>query len=243
MTAPESRGAWLGVIGGLGPLVSAEFLKTIYEEGIGAREQDAPRVLLYSDPSFPDRTSAFLAGDEEPIVRQLTSVLEHVRAQGVARIVICCVTMHHVLPRVPAHLRQQVISLIDVIADAVTASSEPHLLLCTTGTRRLGLLERHPRWAQMRDRVVLLSDRDQERVHQLIYELKVNGSIDAIAPALAALLPAYGVRSFIAACTEMHFFAKRRAREQGSGCIDPLFIIARDLEALLAPQALAGGGR
>ncbi|HET7695316.1 MAG TPA: aspartate/glutamate racemase family protein [Vicinamibacterales bacterium] len=243
MTTLEPRGAWLGVIGGLGPLVSAEFLKTIYEEGIGAREQDAPRVLLYSDPSFPDRTSAFLAGEEEPITRQLISALEQVRGAGVARTVICCVTMHHVLPRVPSDLRGQVVSLIDVIADAVTASGEKHLLLCTTGTRRLGLFERHPRWAEIRDRVALLSDRDQTRVHELIYELKVNGSIDAIAPALAALLPAYGVTSFIAGCTEMHFFAKRHVRQHGGGCIDPLFIIARDLEALLASSAVAGGRR
>ena len=52
----------LGVVGGLGPLVSAEFLKAIYEHTSWTREQDAPRVLLYSDPTFVDRTTALLSG-------------------------------------------------------------------------------------------------------------------------------------------------------------------------------------
>ena len=40
----------LGVVGGAGPLASAEFTKTIYEFSLGEREQEAPIVLLYSIP-------------------------------------------------------------------------------------------------------------------------------------------------------------------------------------------------
>ncbi len=234
MTSADATGDWLGVVGGLGPLVSAEFLKTIYEEGIHEREQNSPRVLVYSDPTFPDRTSAFLAGDEEPIKRQLAEVLGKLRDQGASRIVICCVTMHHVLPRMPEDLRSLVVSLIDVAAEAVSRSTERHLLLCSTGTRRLGLFERHPRWNAIRDRVALPSDEDQDTVHRMIYALKVNESIDTVAPALDSLLRKYGVRSFIAGCTEMHFFAKRHVR-QGGRCIDPLLLIARGLSAAAMP--------
>ena len=46
----------LGILGGMGPLTSAEFLKTIYEVNISGPEQDAPACVLYSDPSVPDRT-------------------------------------------------------------------------------------------------------------------------------------------------------------------------------------------
>lgn len=232
---------WLGVVGGLGPLVSAEFLKTIYEEGIVGAEQNSPRVLMYSDPTFPDRTSAFLAGDEEPIVRQLTGVLENLRAQGAARIVICCVTMHHVLHRVPASLRALVVSLIDVATDAVSRSDEKHLLLCSTGTRRLRLFEAHPRWAEIRERIVLPSDDDQDAVHRMIYALKVNEPIGAVAPALESLLRQYGVQSFVAGCTEMHLFAKHRLRHTEHRCIDPLYVIARDLESVLAGQPTVEG--
>lgn len=241
MSRTETAPAWLGVVGGLGPLVSAEFLKTIYEEGIAGAEQNSPRVLMYSDPTFPDRTSAFLAGNEEPIVTQLTGVLESLRAQGATRIVICCVTMHHVLPRVPAHLRRCVVSLIDVAAQAVGRSDEKHLLLCSSGTRRLRLFEGHPRWAEIRERIVLPSDDDQDAVHRIIYALKVNEPIDAVAPALESLLRKYGVQSFVAGCTEMHLFAKHRVRHAEGRCIDPLYVIAQDLESILAGEPAAEG--
>ena len=42
----------LGVVGGLGPLVSAEFLKAIYEQSSWTREQDAPRVLAVLRPDL-----------------------------------------------------------------------------------------------------------------------------------------------------------------------------------------------
>ena len=50
----------LGVLGGMGGLASAEFVKTVYEisgEGV-EQEQAGPVVLMYSDPAFPDRTAA-----------------------------------------------------------------------------------------------------------------------------------------------------------------------------------------
>ena len=43
----------LGILGGMGPLASAEFLKTLYECFPYEREQDAPVCLLVSDPTFP----------------------------------------------------------------------------------------------------------------------------------------------------------------------------------------------
>ena len=229
---------WLGVLGGLGPLASAEFVKTIYEEGIDGIEQRSPRVRLVSDPTFPDRTTAFLAGEEEEIRRRLVDALSDLRAQGAARVVICCVTMHHLMPRLPADLQALVVSLLDVAAAAVSRSRESHLLLCTTGTRRLRLFERHPRWTDIRDRVILPSDEDQEAVHDMIYRIKANEPVDALLPVLKGLLDKYGVASFIVGCTEMHFFAKRQLRD-GARCIDPLFLIARDLSALLSEPASA----
>jgi aspartate racemase len=48
----------LGVLGGMGPLASAEFLKTIYEESLDGPEQTAPQVVLHSDGSSPGCTGS-----------------------------------------------------------------------------------------------------------------------------------------------------------------------------------------
>src|SRR4051794_1138934 len=119
----------LGILGGMGPLASAELIKTIYRLNISGPEQDAPRCVLLSDPSFPDRTEAILKGDTRELARRLTAALGDLSDRGAERIVIACVTIHHVLPEVPEELRRKVISLIDLAIDEVAASQKTHLLL------------------------------------------------------------------------------------------------------------------
>lgn len=230
----EGRRNVLGVVGGMGPLASAEFLKTIYEASLGEREQDSPVVLLHSDPTFPDRTEAFLSGEHEELLARLNESLERMSESGVTRVVICCITIHYLLPLVPAELRRHVISLIDVIFEEVIASGRRHLLLCTSGTRRMGIFRDHPLWERAEPYVVLPDESDQQFVHrELIYRVKQNCDLRELAPLVERLLERYQVDSFIAGCTEMHVLAKHfisGADARGRyGCIDPLAVIAGNM--------------
>jgi len=221
----------LGVVGGMGPLVSAEFLKTIYAAGTWVKEQESPRVIVYSDPTFPDRTELLLRGEEELLARRLGEAIDRLLGAGATEIVIACVTIHRVLHRLPAGLRAPVISLIDRALAEVAAFDERHLLFCTTGTRRLRLFEDHPSWAALHERIVLPSDDDQAAIHQLIYRVKGRQE-DDLMPAVERLLVKYGVRSFVAGCTEFHLASARLAADgSGTRYIDPLTLIARDLAA------------
>src|SRR5918998_2718652 len=118
----------LGVVGGLGPLASAEFLRTIYEQSLGDLEQQSPTVIVYSDPTFPDRTEAFLAGNSEPVLAQLIDVIERLLEAGATDVVFCCMTIHYLLSRLPASLRERVISLPDIIFEHVAHTRKRHLL-------------------------------------------------------------------------------------------------------------------
>lgn len=223
----------LGVVGGMGPLASAEFLKTIYECSLGRREQDSPRVFLYSDPTVPDRTEALLRGSYEELLESLTTALRRLHEMGASRTVICCVTIHGLLPRLPPALGERIISLVEVIFAEVERSRKRHLLVCTTGTRELGIFEAHPRWPALKEFIVLPEEGDQAGLHEWIYRVKLRCDPDALVPFLESLLVKYGVDSFIAGCTEMHLLARRLlSRGRGPsdiGCIDPLTIIAREL--------------
>lgn len=221
----------LGVVGGMGPLASAEFLKTIYEHNLGECEQDSPMVLMYSDPSFPDRTQALLTGVDEELLAQLKQALRRLLDFGVSKIVICCITIHHLLPDVPNELRRHVLSLLDVIFAEVASSRKSHLLICTTGTRKARIFQRHPQWESLKDRFVLPDKSDQDLIHDAIYQIKSDCDVSKLIPFLETLLLKYEVDSFIAGCTETHLLAKQFLNSQSYpgtlGCVDPLDLVAR----------------
>ena len=225
----------LGVLGGMGGLASAEFVKTVYELSgeVAPREQDAPVVLMYSDPAFPDRTEAFLRGETQPLVNRLIESLELLCGMGASQIVICCMTIHHVLPQVPSALRERVISLTDVIFSSVESLKKKHLVISSTGTIKLELLQRHPRWELAKNYFVFPSDAEQQEMHDLIYEVKRNRNLLEARLFVESLLVRHRVDSFIAACSEIHLLAKQFApsdpQQRGYGCIDPLAIIARQV--------------
>ena len=227
----ESPKPVLGIIGGLGPLASAEFLKTIYEHTLRQQEQCAPSVMMYSDPSFPDRTEAFLNGKSDDMLARLVQALEHLADSGVSKTVICCVTMHHLLPFLPTRFRARLLSLVDIVFTEVLRSGKKHLLLCSSGTRQLEIFQKHEQWKQSRDCFVLPGEQDQIAVHELIYRIKRNQDVSKMVPEIASLLAKYKVNHFVAGCTEFHLLAKHLARESGNDrryeCTDPLMVIAK----------------
>ena len=223
----------LGIVGGLGPLASAEFLKTIYECSLNGVEQESPLVVMSSDPSFPDRTEAFLRGEHDELLERLVRVLRQLSEMGASKIVICCITIHYLLPLLPPDLHARVVSLLDVIIDQVAQTRKRHLLVCSKGTLRLGLFQNHSHWNLVKDLIVLPEDKDQDEIHfEIIYRIKRKPDVRQFIPCLESLLAKYEVDSFIAGCTEVHLLAKHFLSSNRSyGCIDPLVIIAKELAA------------
>lgn len=233
----------VGVLGGMGGLASAEFLKTIYETEVGEREQDGPVVILLSDPTFPDRTESFLAGRDEVVLEPLARAMERLRGCGASSIVMCCVTLHHLLPQLPPELRERVVSLLDVLMDELANAPGRYLLVCSTGTRQLSLFDRHPRWDEVRDRVILPDPDDQRRIHHdVIYPIKRNAGMDGLARQLDGLIDRYAADGFIVGCSEVHVLAKhyfaRVDPERRRACIDPLATVAAAIRGGTLGRAL-----
>jgi aspartate racemase len=224
----------LGIVGGLGPLASAEFLKTIYEVALqdNRYEQDAPAILMLSDPTFPDRTEAFINKKEEAILHQFIHALESLHYQGATRIIVCCITLHYLLDRIPPYLRRIIVSLVDLVFEKIEKVKRSHLLFCTEGTRRCKIFQNHHQWATYKDDIILLSDEDQHEVHQHIYAVKKGGTQNGLVVYIKSLLQKYRVSDFIVGCTEGHLVAKffdSTSSGNKFGCIDPLTIIAHKL--------------
>ena len=229
---PEAREQnSLGVLGGMGGLASAEFLKTIYECAGADREQESPVVMVLSDPTFPDRTEAFLRGDVDVLYARLLQSLHRLGEMGASKFVICCMTMHYLLPRLPLELRRRVVSLVDIIFANVEQDHQKYLLLCSTGTQKLRLFQSQPQWKRMEENIVFPDEKDQAYLHGLIYQVKQSRCIQETLSFLETRRHKYRVDAFVAGCTEMHILAKhsRIANDNRSrfDWIDPLTIIAR----------------
>ncbi len=220
-----------GVFGGMGPRASAEFVKSIYEDYAGTTEQEAPIIVLLSDPTMPDRTQALLSGGDRELLRRFTVGLDQLVYLGATRMVVCCVTMHHLIEQLSSDMRDRIVSLVDVLFENILKSKCKHLLICTEGARRLRIFERHNAWPAAKDRIVLLSDEDQSTVHQIIYSIKVSEKNIRPTQVIDSLLMKYNVDSYIAGCTELHIIAKEhevlRERARHTFCIDPLNDIAK----------------
>lgn len=233
-TKQELPPKMLGIIGGMGPVASAEFLRTIYELNPAEREQDSPAVILYSNPSFPDRTEAFRSGDDKALLEELNRAIGQLITMGASKIVLCCLTVHYLLPKLPPSTTTRIISLLDVIFEEMNRRRERHLLTCSLGAREQRLFENHPQWSRLREYFVLLDQDDQYRLHHdFIYKLKRGCKLTEMLPFFESLLDKYNVAGFIAGCTEMHLMAKYYLssidQHQIYGCVDPLTIIARGL--------------
>lgn len=223
----------LGILGGMGPLASAELIQTIYRLHTVEKEQEMPACVLYSDPSIPDRTAAILSGDTKEVAAHISQALSALVDAGVDRIFIACVTAHHVLPEVPEPLRRRVVNLIDLVIDDILEEPRPCLLLCTTGTRRARIFERHERWGEVSEHVQVLDEEDQHQLHDHLYRLKKHAPPQDCLAWLDMLPAKYGLYNLIFGCTELHLLhrplAARQAARDHYCIIDPLMIMARDI--------------
>jgi len=234
----RTRTAALGILGGMGPLASAEFLKTIYENNISGPEQDSPACILYSDPRVPDRTDAILGGFDDDVLSWLTLAIENLSQLNVRKVVIACITSHHLLTSLPPHLSEKIISLVNLTLAEVLVQRKKCLLLCSTGTRRARVFEHDRNWSEAAEFIVLPSDEDQALVHDLIYRLKRAANSKDSFECLAKILERYKLNSFIAGCTEFHLLT-RYLKQQESGLpkyevIDPLLMLAQNFKSLTA---------
>jgi len=231
----------LGVLGGLGPLASADFLLSIYDYNLPAVEQHSPSVILYSDPSFPDRTEIIRAGRDRELLELTQSALDKLCGMGVARIVMACITIHHLVPQLRPDLRRKIISLPEIIISRLSETKQRHLLIASNGTRSTRIFENHPGWAAAAAYGVWPDEVDQQVIHERIYrEIKANGRVESFVLLLEDLCAKYKVTSLVAGCTEIHRISRHLLLNGGNhgkfSVLDPLQIIAQHYREFVDEQ-------
>ena len=238
----EHTAGIIGVLGGMGPAATADFYAKLVRATPASTDQDHLRVLIWSDPSIPDRTAALLGGGADP-VPLLTDGATRLRSAGAAFLVVPCNTAHAFLPRVRERVDVSFLSMIEATATRIAGESASVArvgLLGTTATVQSGL------YREELDRygleLVAPTPTAQARVMAGIARVKA-GAIDAeawrlVSEAATALADA-GAELIIAGCTELPLALAWH--ETGLPLIDPTQVLAEEAvrRVLRAPAAVA----
>lgn len=124
----------IGILGGMGPLATADLFKKIIELTEAAKDQDHVRVLIDSNTNIPDRTAAILHGGADP-VPALTESARLLEKAGAGFLIMPCNTAHYFYNDVCASVNIPVISIIEETAKEVKDSGyDTVLILATDGT-------------------------------------------------------------------------------------------------------------
>jgi aspartate racemase len=132
-----SRKPLVGVVGGMGPLATVDFLHKIVEECPADRDQDHVPVLAWNVPQIPDRQKALAATGESPLAA-LQAAVRLLEAAGATRIVIPCNTAHYWFDSLQAASTVPFIHIVDATLARLRASGssgERVGLLATRGAR------------------------------------------------------------------------------------------------------------
>lgn len=132
----------LGVLGGMGPSATAEFLRVLAAKAPAGIDQEHPRVIVLSEPRIPDRTGSLIAGDDAPLA-PLRTGLHTLTRWGADLLAVPCNTAHAFIDRFRSELSVPVVHIVDAtLRAAIRSSPEGGWLAATSGTVLSGLYQR-----------------------------------------------------------------------------------------------------
>ena len=175
-------------------------------------------TLLRNDPRIPDRSSAYMAGGENPLPYMVEGVhfLERAGAQLIA---IPCNTAHLWYDQITAATRLPVLHIIEAVIDDLRRLGLPKGrigLMGTAATLKLGLYQRH---LEAQGYECLVPDEDEVERYCMgsIRAVKGNQLEQAYSPAAECIarLKARGADAVVLGCTEAAGRAARTASRPG----------------------------
>ena len=186
----------IGVIGGMGPAATVDFLAALVTGAGAVDDSGHPRVLVDSNPDVPDRGAALVGGPSPGPV--LAGMAARLLAQGAEVLAMPCNAAHGWADAVRAVAAGQFVDIVDAAIAAAMVHRPARIGVIAIGaTLDLRLYDRAP---------VPVIAADRERVQPLVNRIKggdTGPEVVAAMTAIAADLIAAGADVIIAACTEV----------------------------------------
>jgi aspartate racemase len=194
----------VGVLGGMGPAATADFYGKLVEETPATGDQSHVPVVIWADPRVPDRSLSLLGLGEDPTPR-LRHGIQALKRAGCEVLAVPCNTAHAFVPRLADEAGLELVSIVEVTADALASAGVTAAgLLATPGTLRSGL---YADALRERDITAVEPSADEQRQVSAVIAAVKAGAVTAghrrVLAGVAQSLIGRGCERVVAACTEI----------------------------------------
>lgn len=207
MTDGLARRRTIGVIGGMGPLATADFYLRLVRATPAATDQEHLHVLIDSNTEIPNRTAAIEGRGPDP-TPALVETARRLVAAGAEVLAIPCNTAHAFLD--PIRRAVPGVPVLDIMEEVAAAAASLHPapraagLLATSGTIRQRLY--HAALSRRGIEVLIPDAEGQRVVSDAIASVKrgdTGPEVRARARASAEALVRAGAGAIVLGCTEV----------------------------------------
>lgn len=192
----------VGVLGGMGPDATADFMSRVIRATPAEKDQDHLRMLVDNNPHVPNRQEALLRGGEDP-GPTLAAMARGLEAAGADFLVMPCNTAHAFVHAITEAVDIPLVSIIDATVDACGDAGMIGVL-ATDGCIASGVFQE-----ALADRgrvAVLPDDVEMDALMSLIRRIKAGDTDADIVAGMRAIAEALAVRGaevVVAGCTEI----------------------------------------
>ena len=220
----------LGVLGGMGPLATVDFLAKLIEEAGAERDEDHVPVVVYSVPQIPSRPAAIIAGGASPLPAMAAGA-QSLRRAGATTLAIACNTAHYWYDALESAAGLPILHIADATLDAMEGNG--HLpgtvgLIGTKGTIEAGFFQE--RFAGQGIACVLNSAEEQDSLVLPAIAAVKRHALDvahALAVQACERLVARGAQTIVLGCTEIPPALEFKSHAYSTRCIDPTRALAQ----------------
>ena len=227
----------VGVVGGVGPAATVDFLNKVVRHTPALRDQDHIKLLVEQNPQIPDRTDNLIGEGQDPTV-SLYATCKKLEDGGADIIAIPCNTAHAFVERIQPYLGIPIVNMLSVTVRYLR-EAYPGLrdigVLATSGTIKSGVYQMALESQGLRQ--VVPGGELQTRVMEAIYGRQgvkagfTSGQCREDIVAAVEGLVAADIEVIVLGCTELPILLPAGEFFGGDGkrvrLIDPTEVLAR----------------
>jgi aspartate racemase len=222
----------IGVLGGVGPAATVDFMSKIVTATQAAKDQDHIKVIVEQNPQIPDRTNNLLGDGPDPTLA-LYATAKKLERGGADIIAIPCNTAHAYVDRLQRHLDIPIVNMLTATVDHLARITPPVRtvgILATSGTIASRLYQDALQAAGLTAAIPRGSD--QARVMEAIYgPLGVkagynSGQCSQHISAVIRALKAQSAEVIVLGCTELPLIKLDDKLVRSTRLVDPTQVLA-----------------